>query len=119
MAEVEVDRKTGTVRVTKMTVAVDAGQIVNPRGIEAQIYGATVYAASRALKEQVPFDKSKVTIQDWVSYPILRFMDITDIEIVLLDQPGRERQHVNPGIGEPPNTVPPAAIPTPALTRRA
>jgi CO/xanthine dehydrogenase Mo-binding subunit len=113
VAEVEVDRKTGKVRVVKMTVAVDAGQIVNPRGIEAQIYGATVYAASRALKEQVTFDRSKVTIEDWVSYPILRFMEIPDVEVVLLDQPalrGANDSYVNSGIGEPPNTVPPAAI---------
>jgi len=113
VAEVEVDRQTGKVIVVKMTVAVDAGQIVNPRGIEAQIYGATVYAASRALKEQVKFDKSKVTIDDWVTYPILRFMDIPEIEIVLLDQPalrGTNDSYVNSGIGEPPNTVPPAAI---------
>src|SRR5262249_28021271 len=69
--------------------------------------------SSRALKEQVKFDRSKVTIDDWVTYPILRFMDIPDVEIVLLDQPalrGTNDSFVNSGIGEPPNTVPPAAI---------
>jgi CO/xanthine dehydrogenase Mo-binding subunit len=113
VAEVEVDKKTGKVRVPKITVAVDAGQIVNPRGIKAQIEGATIYGASRALLEQVVFDRKQVLINDWVTYPILRFNDIPDIEIMLLDRPdvrGTNDSFVNSGIGEPPNTTPPAAI---------
>jgi CO/xanthine dehydrogenase Mo-binding subunit len=113
VAEVEVDKKTGKVRVPKITVAVDGGQIVNPRGITAQIEGATLYATSRALVEQVVFDKSKVLIDDWVTYPILRFNDIPDVHVVLLDRPdvrGTNDSYVNSGIGEPPNTTPPAAI---------
>jgi nicotinate dehydrogenase subunit B len=113
VAEVEVDKQTGKVRVPHITVAVDAGQIVNPRAIKAQIEGATIYATSRSLLEQVTFDKSKVTISDWVQYPILRFADIPKIDIVLLDNPalrGTNDSFVNSGIGEPPNTTPPAAI---------
>jgi CO/xanthine dehydrogenase Mo-binding subunit len=104
-----------------MYVVVDAGQIVNPKAIEAQITGATIYATSRALKEQMVFDKSKVTSVDWVTYPIMRFLEIPDeINVTLLDQPtlspvgsfdnGGMGSYVNSGIGEPPNTVPPAAI---------
>ena len=121
VAEVEVDKKTGRVYVKRMNVVVDAGQIVNPRAIESQITGATIYATSRALKEQMVFDKSKVTSVDWVTYPILRFLEIpTEINVTLLDQPnlspvgsfdnGGMGSYVNSGIGEPPNTVPPAAI---------
>ena len=121
VAHVEVDKKTGRVHVSRMDVVVDAGQIVNPRAIEAQITGATIYAASRALKEQVVFDKSKVTSVDWVTYPIMRFTEIPEqINVTLLDQPnlspagsfdnGGMGSYVNSGIGEPPNTVPPAAI---------
>jgi len=121
VAHVEVDRHTGRVHVKRMDVVVDAGQIVNPRAIEAQITGATIYAASRALKEQVVFDKSKVQSVDWVTYPIMRFTEIPEaINVTLLDQPnlspagsfdnGGMGSFVNSGIGEPPNTVPPAAI---------
>jgi nicotinate dehydrogenase subunit B len=67
------------------------------------------------------FNKSKVTSVDWVTYPILRFLEIPDeINVTLLDQPtlspvgsfdnGGMGSYVNSGIGEPPNTVPPAAI---------
>jgi CO/xanthine dehydrogenase Mo-binding subunit len=121
VAQIEVDKKTGKVAVTKMTVAADGGQIVNPNGIRAQIEGATIYSTSRALKEQVVFDKSKVISRDWVTYPILRFSEVPqEINIVLLDRPtlsqagsfdsGRMGTYVNSGIGEPPNTIVPAAI---------
>jgi CO/xanthine dehydrogenase Mo-binding subunit len=107
VAEVDVDRVTGKVTVKRLVVAVDAGQIVNPVGIRSQIEGASIYATSRALKEQVAFDKAKITNKDWTTYPILRFMEVPKVEITLLDRP---ELMVNSGIGEPPNTNVPAAI---------
>jgi CO/xanthine dehydrogenase Mo-binding subunit len=119
VAEVEVDKKTGKVTLTRVVTAVDAGQIVNPVAIESQIVGATIYAASRTLKEEVSFNRSRITDVDWVTYPILRFTEIPNIEVTLLDQPNLAPagsfasgigSYVNSGIGEPPNTVVPAAI---------
>jgi nicotinate dehydrogenase subunit B len=106
VAEVEVDRRTGNVRVRRMTVAVDPGLVVNPDGIRAQIEGATIFATSRALKEEVRYDRIKLTTSDWLTYPILRFTEVPDVRIALLN-----RTDLPPGgIGEPPNTTPPAAI---------
>jgi nicotinate dehydrogenase subunit B len=106
VAEVEVDRRTGNVRVRKMTVAVDPGIVINPDGIRAQIEGATIYATSRALKEEIKYDRAKLTSSDWLTYPILRFTEVPEIQIALLNRP-----ELPPGgIGEPPNTTPPAAI---------
>jgi CO/xanthine dehydrogenase Mo-binding subunit len=106
IADVEVDRQTGNVTVKRINVAVDPGIVVNPVAIEAQIEGATIYATSRALKEEVRYTKSKIATTDWVSYPILRFTEIPDINITLLNRPDQPPG----GIGEPPNTTPAAAI---------
>ncbi len=106
VAEVEVDRRTGNVRVTRVFVAVDPGLVVNPDGIKAQIEGATIYAVSRTLKEEVKFDRAKLSTADWLTYPILRFTEVPDIVISLLNRPDLPPG----GIGEPPNTTPPAAI---------
>jgi nicotinate dehydrogenase subunit B len=106
VAEVEVDRQTGNVRVKRMTSAVDPGLIVNPGGLRAQIEGATIFATSRALKEEVKYDRAKLTSADWLSYPILRFVEVPEIQIALIDRP----HEIAGGIGEPPNTTPPAAI---------
>jgi nicotinate dehydrogenase subunit B len=106
VAEVAVDRQTGNVRVEKMTVAVDAGLIINPGGMRSQVEGATIFATSRALKEEVTYDRARVTSEDWLTYPILRFTETPDLQISLIN-----RTNIAPGgIGEPPNTTPPAAI---------
>ena len=43
---------------------------------------------SRALKEEVPFDRAAVTSLDWSSYPILQFSEVPEaIALELIDQP--------------------------------
>ena len=106
VAEVEVDRVTGHVAVKRIFSAVDPGLVVNPNGLLAQIEGATIYGTSRALKEQITHDRSRVTSDDWKSYPILRFTEVPEIAVAVINRP-----ELPPGgIGEPPNTTPAAAI---------
>jgi CO/xanthine dehydrogenase Mo-binding subunit len=106
VADVEVDLKTGRVRVTKFFVAHDCGQIINPDGLRNQIEGNVVQTVSRTLLEELKFDRSRVTSVDWASYPILKFPDVPDVAIRLM-----ERQAEKPwGAGEPTAAVVPAAI---------
>ena len=72
VADVEVNRKTGKVTVTKFHVAHDCGQIINPDGLRNQIEGNVVQTVSRTLIEELKFDRSRVTSVDWASYPILQ-----------------------------------------------
>lgn len=90
VAEVEVNRRTGAIRVIHLYSALDAGLIVNPTFVEQQIEGMMIQAASRALHEEVKFDQAHVTSLDWSTYPILRFADapsVTAIPISRPDQP--------------------------------
>ena len=87
VAAVDVDRKTGQVRVTRVIAAVDAGQIVNPDGVVNQIEGGIIQSASWTLKESVRFDRTRVTTRSWAEYPILRFDEVPEVEVVLLDRP--------------------------------
>jgi nicotinate dehydrogenase subunit B len=106
VADVEVDLSTGKVRVTKFHVAHDCGQIINPDGLRNQIEGNVIQTVSRTLIEEVKFDRSHVTSVDWATYPILRFPDVPDVAIKLM-----ERQSEKPwGAGEPTAAVVPAAI---------
>jgi nicotinate dehydrogenase subunit B len=77
------------VRVERLTIAVDAGQIVNPDGLRNQIEGGAIQSTSWTVKEQVLFDQNRVTSDDWESYPILRFSEVPAVQMVLLDQPGQ------------------------------
>jgi len=86
--DVDVDESVHRVRVTRVCVAHDCGLIVNPNGLKNQIEGNVVQAISRTLKEQVSFDRSRVTSLDWRGYDILRFSEIPDsIDIELIDHP--------------------------------
>ncbi|HEX6841091.1 MAG TPA: molybdopterin cofactor-binding domain-containing protein [Stellaceae bacterium] len=87
VAEVDVERSTGAVRVTKATAAIDAGQVINPNGLINQTEGGIIQATSWTLKEHVGFDRGGIVSRDWQSYPILTFPEVPQIEVVVLDRP--------------------------------
>jgi nicotinate dehydrogenase subunit B len=106
VADVEVNRKTGNIRVKRFYVAQDCGQIINPDGIKNQIEGNMVQTLSRTLKEQVTFDRSQVTSLDWQSYPIITFPEVPDVVIDLIDRPNEKPW----GAGEPSASIVPSAV---------
>ena len=96
VADVEVNKSTGNVTVKRITCAHDCGLIVNPDGVKNQVEGNIIQGVSRALLEEVTFDGNGVTSLDWKDYPILKFSEIPDLDIVLIN-----RQDVAPlGAGE-------------------
>jgi nicotinate dehydrogenase subunit B len=75
VADIEVNKKTGKIALKHVYGAQDTGLSVYPGGVENQGDGSIVMGASRALFEEVAFDKKRVTSLDWASYPIMRFKD--------------------------------------------
>ena len=108
-ADVEVNRTNGQVAVKRIVCSHDCGLIVNPDGVTNQVEGNLLQGVSRALFEEVTFDANGVTSLDWNSYPILRFTDVPDLEIVLINRP----EMAPLGAGEP------AIIPVPAAIANA
>ncbi len=84
--EVEVERATGKIRVTRITCAHDCGLIMNPDGLRNQVEGNILQTLSRTLHEEVTTDGKRVTSVDWVSYPLLRFPDAPKVEVALINQ---------------------------------
>ncbi|MGE0255772.1 MAG: molybdopterin cofactor-binding domain-containing protein [Alphaproteobacteria bacterium] len=76
-----------TARVRRITVAADAGQVVDHDGLALQIEGAALQAASWTLHEQVTWDRDGITSRDWDSYPILRFDTAPDVDVHIIDRP--------------------------------
>jgi len=106
VAEVEVRKTTGEIRVTRFYVAHDCGQIINPDGLKNQIEGNVIQTVSRTLIEELKFSRSAVTSVDWVSYPILTFPQVPQIVMELIDRPSEKPW----GAGEPSAAVVPSAI---------
>jgi len=107
IAEVEVNRKTGAVRVTRFVCAHDCGLIINPEALRRTIEANLIQSLGRSLKEEVTFDRSNVTSVDWVTYPVARASDVPEhIKIVLMDRPDVPSS----GAGEPSSRAVAAAI---------
>jgi len=84
VAEVEAE---ASVRVRRLTIAVDVGLVVNPDGVVNQIEGGALQALSWTTKEQVRFDARTVTSRTWEDYPILTFSEVPPVDVVLLNRP--------------------------------
>ena len=85
--EVSVDRASGKILVHRVTCAHDCGLVINPDALRNQIEGSVIQTLSRALHEEVKFDRSRVTSVDWAGYPILTFPEMPSIEVALIDRP--------------------------------
>lgn len=88
VAEVTVAPATGLVRVTRVAVSHDCGEVIDADGVRNQVEGCAIQGISRALLEEVTWDADGVTALDWDSYPILGFDGAPEIAIDLIDRPG-------------------------------
>jgi len=82
--DVELDIRTGVVRVVKVWVGYDCGLVINPAGVRHQIHGNVIQSVSRCLMEQVRFDEKGVVSLEWGAYPIIKFCEVPEIDILIM-----------------------------------
>jgi nicotinate dehydrogenase subunit B len=85
-AEVNVDRKSGDVKIIRVVSAFECGAIVNPDGLRNQIEGSNVQGLGGALFEAIEFDNGKILNARLSQYRVPRFSDVPALETVLLDR---------------------------------
>ena len=85
-AEVNVDRKTGDVKVVRVVSAFECGAIVNPDNLRNQIEGSNIQGLGGALFEAVEFENGKILNGRMSQYRVPRFSDTPALETVLLDR---------------------------------
>jgi CO/xanthine dehydrogenase Mo-binding subunit len=83
------------IRLAHVWCATDAGLVINPDGAINQLEGGIIQSASWVLKEQVRFD-SGVSSIDWKTYPVLKFSEVPEIDIELINT----KDEVPLGVGE-------------------
>jgi len=106
IAEVAVTPSTGQVQVTKFTLGLDCGKVINPRQLKRVMQGGLVMGLGEALKEELTFDRSRVTSTSWNHYKIPTMQDLPEIEIVQVSSDERDFAMA----GEAPNALAPAAV---------
>ncbi len=85
-----------SLRVSRLWLVVDAGRIINRDGARNQIEGGAIQTVSWVTKEQVCFDRTRITSGSWESYPILRFTEVPQVEVELIERPDQPSL----GVGE-------------------
>jgi CO/xanthine dehydrogenase Mo-binding subunit len=75
------------VRVRRLVAAVDVGEVINPDGVINQTEGGCIQAASWTLLEQVRFEDGRVASDSWETYPILKFSEVPQVEVEIVNRP--------------------------------
>lgn len=106
VADVAVNKATGDVSVTRVVAGQDSGLMINPDGVRHQIHGNVIQSTSRALMEEVLFERGAVAAREWGAYPIIPFPDVPKIDVLLLPRPDQPPL----GVGESASVPSAAAI---------
>ena len=85
-AEVNVDVKSGEVKVVRVVSAFECGAIVNPDNLRNQIEGSNVQGLGGALFEAIEFENGKILNGRLSQYRVPRFSDLPKLETVLVDR---------------------------------
>lgn len=78
---------TNVVRVTNLDLAVDVGTVIDLDGVINQIEGGAIQSTSWTLKEQMQFTRDRLISDGWEHYPILRFSEVPQVNVHVLDRP--------------------------------
>ena len=97
MAEVEVDKSTGEVKVKRVVCAQDMGLVINPQGANLQIEGCIIMGLGYCLKEDIEFEGGDIKNKSFGKYELPKFSWVPKIETVLIDAQDEPAQ----GGGEP------------------
>ena len=84
--EVNVDGRSGDVKVVRVVSAFECGAIVNPDNLRNQIEGSNVQGLGGALFEAIEFENGKILNGRLSQYRVPRFSDLPTLETVLLDR---------------------------------
>ena len=93
---VEISLEGGSVKVHRVTVAADLGQMVNPDTVEAQIMSSVVFGLGASTTQEITVEKGRVQQTNFHQFPLTRMNEAPVIDIVLVkstEKPG--------GVGEP------------------
>jgi CO/xanthine dehydrogenase Mo-binding subunit len=99
--EVEVDEKTGEVKILQLFAAHDVGKAINPILVKGQIYGAAYIGAGYGLTEEMKLEKGRVMNPNFLDYKMLTAQDVVPVEPIVIEPGDDDGPFGAKGIGEP------------------
>ncbi len=83
--EVALDRQAGTIRVTEVCQAFEAGPVLDPKNLTAQVQGCILMALGGALTEELQFEDGKILNPRFARYRVPRFRDVPKVDVHLVE----------------------------------
>jgi CO/xanthine dehydrogenase Mo-binding subunit len=111
-AEVEVDTRTGKVKILRLVAAHDVGRAINRIGVENQIQGGAVMGIGFGMLERQYIDSptGNCTNPNMVDFKIPSILDVPMVEPIIVEPDDPVGPFGAKGCGEPPYGVPAPAI---------
>ncbi len=100
IAEVEVDKETGHVKILKMWDAHDIGKAINPQSVEGQIEGSIAMGIGYTLYEDLKFKNGRVANPNFANYRLPKSIGTVPIETILIETNDPEGPFGAKGMGE-------------------
>ena len=110
IAEVEVDKETGKVKLLRMTVGHDVGLAINPMAVEGQTEGSISMGQGQVLYEEVIVEKGRVFNPSFLTYGLPTSMETADIKSIIVDSENPDDPFAPKEAGEGMQVPTPAAI---------
>jgi CO/xanthine dehydrogenase Mo-binding subunit len=109
-AEVEVNPRTGQVKILRMTSAHDVGRSLHPVSIEGQIQGALIMGIGTTLFEDMDIREGRAQNHDFAAYRLPSALDAPEMIPIIVEAPNRNGPYGAKGLGEPALSATAAAI---------
>lgn len=100
IAEVEVDRETGLLKVRRFITAHDVGTVINPLTHQGQIEGGVIQGLGYATMEEMVTENGKVVTLNLGDYRIPCIQDLPPLQTVLVEGPAGPGPFAAKQIGE-------------------
>jgi 2-furoyl-CoA dehydrogenase large subunit len=108
---VEIDRETREVQIKKYATLHDAGTIMNPTIVEAQIYGGAMHGIAGALYEELSYGPDgQMTAASFMDYLAPTACEAVDLDIGHMESPSPITALGSKGLGESSTMTAPAVI---------
>jgi CO/xanthine dehydrogenase Mo-binding subunit len=85
IAEVEVDPRSGAIKVLKVTAAHDIGRAINPLAVEGQLDGQVFSGMSQVLYEECRVDEGQILNPSRLEYKLPRTWELPEVDYILVE----------------------------------
>ncbi len=106
----QVNEKSGQVKVFKVIAASDTGKVVNPQAVEGQMEGGVVMGLGYALSEEFKLDHGRIVTDTMAKLGLPRIHQIPEIECIMIENPHAEGPFGAKGMSELPISMAAPAV---------